>query len=300
LESINEIPGDEVGALGQSLGNFMSTTFITAEQIITGLARGEMGMIVALPGVGKTSLALNVTISGACGKEFVPLIRSIEPRRVAFFDFENRAGVQNDLATMLSVLNEADRKLVDQNLTIIVDKQISGEELRLSEPKHLALVTQLCEQRAFDLIIIDALAAGFNLINENDNAEVNRIVIIPLQKLLKYSGAAGLLVHHIGKAGEGSNGKIYRARGASVLPAYARAVFDLSPNRVEENCVILHCAKIKGPGFKDTVLRLDRDARWFHPVQVRELSSQSSYQRLLPLIKGEMSPAEISAVAKKN
>ncbi len=287
IETIND--------LGKPVGRFMLVAFSTPEEMVTGLHRGEIGILQALPGIGKTSLALNLSICAASGKRFDPLIKASEPRVVIFFDFENTASVlQKDLSRMLSQLDSRERALLDKNLIIVVDAEIGDRPFKLSDPAHIKLATKLCLLHKADLVIIDTLAASFNMINENDNAEVNRVVIAPLQKLLRDCGAAGLVIHHIGKSGESDRAKVYRSRGASVLPAYARLVLDLSKDQSEENCVILNCTKIKGARFDDAVLKLDRDKRWFRRIGTKE-PEQSTHQRVVEFLTHEMTMAQIKS-----
>ena len=277
------------------LGHFMTTAFRASDPIITGLHRGEVGMVQSVPNAGKTTLMLNLAISAACGDEFSPLLASGEPRRVIYFDLENRSAfLQRDLSVMLSGLTREKHKLADENLIVVCDAEIGEETLALSNPAHMRQVMSQVEDAEPDLIIVDTLAEAFDLENENDNAEVKRVVLKPFQELLKQSNAAGLLLHHVGKVSENGDGrKLYRGRGASAIAAKARLILDLSHDAHDEDCVILHCAKIKGERFADTVMRLNRNERWFSATNEKPSPVISPYQRVLQLVVGEMKAGEI-------
>jgi predicted ATP-dependent serine protease len=73
-------------------------------------------------------------------------------------------------------------------------------------------IKDFCQKANISLIIVDTLTAYWNVKEENDAAEVSR-VIKPLLKLARESGACVLLIHHARKE-EGSDGDEIRGSGA--------------------------------------------------------------------------------------
>jgi hypothetical protein len=289
--------------LGRLFGPFVAADFISAEQILSGLHRGEVGMVQAMPGVGKSTLMYNVAICAAIGREFNPILpEASAPRKVMYLDFENREQIlQKDLSRMAGTLDDYERDLLNKNLIICCDVRMGDQSLRLSDPNHMKLLADDCSDHSIDLLIIDALASSYDFQSENDNSEIQRVVIGPIQKLLKDCGAAGLLIHHIGKFESRAGSHIYASRGASALPAYSRVVFGLS-NDKRTDCVILSCVKIKGVRFEDTILRLDQTNRWFAPVVQPNSNApqtrRTTYQRVIDLVTCELSRKEINDLAQ--
>ncbi|HXQ39552.1 MAG TPA: AAA family ATPase, partial [Anaerolineales bacterium] len=163
---------------------------------------------------------------------------------------------------------------------------IRAEPLNLSNATHLQELTATATNLKPDLIIIDTLTALFTLQSESDNAEVSKRVMRPLAKLACDSGAAVLLIHHIGKQSEDAHAgsKAYRGRGASAIGAFARLVLLLKPDSNDEQRVNLICAKSKGQRFDDVVLRLDPNTRWFANTGEAAVKQKSNYQLIVEFV----------------
>src|SRR5262249_51699734 len=79
-------------------------------------------------------------------------------------------------------------------------------------PTVLAAMTRFARERDVKLILVDTLAAFWRIENENDAAEMTK-VIKPLLQLARESDACVLLNHHARKS-EGSYGDEIRGSGA--------------------------------------------------------------------------------------
>lgn len=110
----------------------------------------------------------------------------------------------------------------------------------------------------------------------------------PLSKLASDTGAAILLLHHIGKLSEDAQAgtKAYRGRGASAIGAAARLVLLLKQDSIDPDLVGLSCAKVKGKKFSDVLLKLQRDARWFVNTGAAPAKELTSYQRVVAVVRG--------------
>lgn len=147
------------------------------------------------------------------------------------------------------------------------------------------------------MIIFDTMASLFHVFNENDNAEQNRRIWRPLQKLARQSEATILVTHHIGKRQSEEGGtpdKMYLGRGASSSAASARAVWTLDVDKAT-NITTLTLAKAKGKPEFETRLQLD-SSRWFREVQTT--ISKSTYDLLREAVTVELTRAEIDALMK--
>jgi RecA-family ATPase len=255
--------------VGLLWGDFKRQNFPLAELIVLGIRRGNVGLLVAETNVGKTTLALNVGLTLAADRTFQPIVETQRGGlRVMYIDGEStRTELQEDVMRMLFGWSFTERALVDRNLLLLCEEEFDGEELDLTNVKHRAIVRRAAREFKPDLIVVDTLAALFNLENENDNAEMKKSVMSPLKSLAKEVNAAVLLTHHIGKprSEEGNiRSHAYSGRGASNFGALARSVAVLNaPDRSDKGHVVLSMQKTKGYRLKDVTLRVDDDTRWF-------------------------------------
>jgi hypothetical protein len=276
--------------LVRSWREFSTREFEIREKIIAELEVGEVGVVFASTDVGKTTLSLNLSLMLAAGGAFEPLVEKQKVgRRVLYIDGESReARLQADIKLMLRDWDDGENALVKENLFLACDTTLEGEHLDLSKRKHWKWLEDEAARVKPALIVLDTMVSLFSLNNENDNSEVSRKVMRPLAKLASDTGAAVLLLHHIGKLSEDSQAstKAYRGRGASAIGAAARMVLLLKQDSNDQDLVSLSCAKVKGRKFSDVLLKLDREARWFvntHKAPAKELSS---YQRVIEVVRG--------------
>ena len=252
---------DDLLPLSCSWRDFSSQEYEEAEKVIFELEHGEVGMLVAATNIGKTTLALNTALMLAAGGEFAPLVEKKEGgRRVLVIDGESRRGrLQRDIQRMLKDWNSDEIALVDKNFHVMCDSAIGEEPLNLSNERHVRKIIAEAKSLKPDLIIIDTLSALFSLRSENDNAEVADRVMKPLASVAKETGAAVLLIHHIGKQSEDAQAGVaaYRGRGASATGTFARLVLVMNQDKIDRDRVVLTCAKSKGRRFEDTSLKLD-------------------------------------------
>jgi RecA-family ATPase len=291
-ESMN-IPS--VGLLWREL---KSITFPEIERVLFGLGRGQVGLVVASTNIGKTTLALNLTLTLASGGTFPPIIKeSSAGRRVMFIDGESTKGeFQADLKRMMRDWSPFEQLSIDDNLLVLCDEEIGDALLNLSDPNHMAAVMLKAQEFKPDLIIVDTMAALFDLENENDNAEIKSRVMSPLKRLAREANATVWLQHHVGKQSEEArtNAHAYLGRGGSNLGALARSVVTLTvPDRRDPQRVILSVPKSKGYHLPDVVMHLDLASRWFTVKDEAAPKVASSLDDVVQFVTKEMSTAEI-------
>lgn len=194
-----------------------------------------------------------------------------------------------------------EQELINENVFVAVDQEIYGTEMNLSNEEHLDLILDEAVNHRADLIIIDTMAAAFTFANENDNSEAEKVVIKPLKHIARQTGAAILLVHHIGKQGEtGDRSKLYAGRGASAFAAAARLVLNMEAlkdgaGRRVDGHIVLSCAKVKGKPFDDTVFELDFGRRWFNPADIVLPDETSRQEQIWAVITKPMKRKDIVA-----
>lgn len=298
---------DELDAeqLALSWEQLSTRLFTEEEKILFELERREVGMLVAATNVGKTTFAINLALSLCVGRTFAPVITaSGAPRRVLIIDGETRLPrFQRDVARMIDGFTEDERITVGRNLHVSCERVIGGQPLTLSNEAHMAALVNYVKSfnPPLDLIIVDTQSALFHLASENDNAEVSRKVMSPLASLALASEAGVLLLHHIGKYNEDSQSGIraYRGRGASAGGAAARLVLLITPEPGAPDRVVLSCAKSKGTRFDDTILELDREARWFRATREAPPKRPDHYETVVGIVRAESKPMRRAGIVKR-
>lgn len=285
---VNDDSGEEsrFEKIGYTYGELSKLDLPLRKEIIYGLGRGEVGLLNSVNNAGKTTLLRNLMITLCIGIPFPPFGNSQSPKKVAFIDLEDTlAFLRKDLNIMLKRFPEKDRALLNDNAFLIcdyIDKR--GEGLSLSNPKHLALLTQNLKIFKPDLIIVDTIGSAFQIRDENNNAEVRHSIMRPLKKLAKDVDSALKATHHIGKpkSEEGQTKETsFRGRGASSFADMSRLVLNLEKNYVND-CVTLQCAKVKGPKFDDVKFKLNPEARWFEALG--ESKEDNGYRFFLQML----------------
>lgn len=264
----NDEDADESERIGLTFGELVKLDIPPREEIILGLGRREVGTLNAVTNVGKTTLLRNLAISLCVGRSFPPFGQFTLPKRIAFLDFEDtRAFMRSDYLRMLNGFSDQERDRFNSNaLLLCEDTDIEGEDLRLSNYIHLALVTRRLQAFSPDLIVVDTISSAFSIRNENDNAEVRDFILRPLRQLAKDTNAVVLATHHIGKS-KSEDGQtkeaVFRGRGASSFADMARTVFNLECDPIED-CVIWSCPKLKSTVRPTNLkLKLNPETRWF-------------------------------------
>lgn len=243
------------------------------DEVIGGLAKGMVGMMQSSPNTGKSTYMLNLGIALSVGREFGPLNVARKKskgmveelaylkRKVLYIDKENgRAFLKKDLRMMVGGtyvekkldadgveyeeevqhegnLTEEERVLFEQNFAYACEHDIAGHPLNLSNKVHLDFIGEWVLKYKIDLVVIDTLAASFSLADENSNSEVQSKLLNPLTDFAKEFKCAVLLIHHVGKAGLEGGGvgdSMYKARGASAIPATCRLLLELTPVYAED------------------------------------------------------------------
>lgn len=249
-----------------SLDSLLEAELVETEEIFTAIRRKQITMFVSTTNIGKTTLILNLCLSAAAGENCSPLLPEIpaKPIRIAYLDFEATAfELKADVAKMLEHISLPHK--AKENFFPIVDAAINDEPLNLSNQAHFAFVKNWVRALKVDVLVVDTIAAAFDLFNENDNAEVKRRVMRPLKALAMDGNCAVIAIHHKGKMGENeAKEDAYAGRGASNFGALSRAVYTLTREDGKgPGYVTLKLGKAKGAKFEPTMLCLDFEKRWF-------------------------------------
>jgi hypothetical protein len=261
---------ETMNTFGISCRDFLEMDIPNPERVMFGLGRGNVGLMIASTNIGKTTLALNLSLAAGGNKDFSPLFNeNYEARRVMYVDGEaTKAELQSDIRRMLESCSPEEQELIKDNLCFICDEEISDEPLDLVNPDHLNVVLNKAKEFNPDLIIVDTLSALTIMEDENDNAKVKKEVMQPLKNLGRKANAVVLLLHHTGKFIEGSfqAEDAYKGRGASAFGALSRVVFNLKQPKELKGNVALSCSKVKGQKFSPVEMELNENTRWFRVI----------------------------------
>lgn len=277
--------------LTHTLGTLLEMVPEPAEELFYGLTRGSVGLCQAKPSTGKTSFWLNVAISLACGRPFYQFVKEQEPRRVFYFDAENpKALLLPDVEKMIQVLTPEEQALVKRNLLIMVDEEIGGGAVMLSNESHRAKVWEELEAFQPDFIVVDSVGYAFT-VSENDNSEVKERVMVPMGSWAKRLNAALVLLHHMGKGESGYLDPMQAGRGASAFQELPRMIINLDPvisptgmSRHDQVTITNTKNKLR-PKFEPITFEINRDVRWYLPVgeqatQEAQLERHAKYTKV--------------------
>ena len=171
------------------------------------LPRGEVVLLTADPGVGKSLLAYDLCRAIATGGEFLGF--QVPKGRVLILQLEEGGSFGARLRA-LGFHHLAERR-VDWD---------ASKSFDLAKPSHMQQFRgMLCN--GWDFVMIDplrALARSFDV--EETSAEFGRKIVRPLAKAITDAGASGVLIHH-NAAGTG------KAAGTRDIPAAVWGVFNL-------------------------------------------------------------------------
>lgn len=202
----------------------------------------NVSLLIAAPGVGKSTLTLGIALSKATGINFLGL----EPRgrgRVAIFNNEDsKTEMERRLLAQMQHYRIPRSALYEDDISgTHMIHLMSGEQRRLRIAKRLndgslkpADVQELIDYlKANDirLCIIDPFSETHPA-KENSNEEMLSVTAM-YRYVAQQANCAIILVHHTRKlseaSSEGHSGNLDSARGASSVGGVARIVFTLNP-----------------------------------------------------------------------
>ena len=270
--------------LGLTFAELQKEELPPREEIILGIARGEVGMLNAVTNAGKSTMVRNILLSICSGRAFPPFTNSGLPKKCALIDSEDtRVFLRSDLNKMMQSFSGEEQENVEANLLIMCDVLIGNEDLRINRPDHFDKMVSEIAAHGADLVVVDTISRSFVITKENDNCEVREQVMKPLKRLAVLTNCGVLSVHHIGKSKleEGSaRESTHRGRGASSFADQSRAIFNLEKDDRNQR-VILSCPKVKGPKLESQLFKLNNETRWFEIQNVARMPT--SYERVTEL-----------------
>ncbi len=212
------------------LKRFRDTPPPPRDWVIEGLEPGDVGLITAPGGTGKSMLCLSIGLAVASGKDLFGQWQVGNPGDVLYLYEEDSPATLHHRIHALAQIEKLTDDVLDRFHTICVRNQ--PPKLMLQGAQGLAqsqidavgaLNTLLQSYPNPRLLILDPLLK-FHTLDENSNNEMNQFMEL-VGQIGEKAGTAVILVHHTakGKAAGATDGEHQEAaRGASAIVNEAR------------------------------------------------------------------------------
>ena len=206
-----------------------------------GIVPGNMGILAAVDGLGKSFLCLSIALNIATGQPVIPSLRARHRGRVMFIAYEDAPG--NVRFRMNSITEHAG---ISED--VFSDVHFFFPDDPLFVPNKTGMVDTTALYHALDseigrvkpaLVVIDPYS-GASAAPENNN-EMGAAIGQHLTVLARKHNTAVLVLHHVGKGQVDSESHL-AMRGNSGLPSKARWIARLLSTDTE-NRLRLHIAK---------------------------------------------------------
>lgn len=215
------------------------------------LERGEWTSLVGIGGLGKTRVALWLSICLITGREWLELKPGPKPPRVLFLSSEN--GIRRwkkDLSKMTAALTQEERATVETNLLILALTPDAECDLRPTDEDSKSRMTAALQEAKPDLLILDPLA---DMIEGDESKTPDMIATLRALREVQRRGcreAAVLIIHHsrsgadnVAIAGDRYNAGAF-GRGSKAFYSRVRCELQLAPGDKDNgNLLVLACGK---------------------------------------------------------
>jgi len=161
----------------------------------TWLCRGDLGLIYAYRGVGKTCLALLIAKALSSGGAIGPW-RARRRAKVLYVDGEMPVDLMRQRDSSFG--SASDDQIEFLNHEILFDR--TQKVLNITEPNVQQAITVYCLQRKIEVVILDNLSTLASGMKENDSHEWEQVHNWLLQ--FRRDKISVILVHHAGRNGE--------------------------------------------------------------------------------------------------
>ncbi|MBI4570778.1 MAG: replicative DNA helicase [Chloroflexi bacterium] len=177
LEEYLEAPG--VDAVGANLLGQVRTGFVDLDTLLGGLKRSDLILVAARPGLGKTSLALNMARNAAIGQGARVAIFSLEmsAEQLAQRLLASESGVDST-RLRLGEHTETEERRIMHAMGLLADKEIYIDDSAVQRVVEIrAKARRLHAEKGLDLVIVDYLQLVHGTSSRNDSrvAEVSDI-----------------------------------------------------------------------------------------------------------------------------
>ncbi len=217
-------PDDDIRA-------FLGTSPPAPDWVIEGIEPGDVGILSAPGGTGKSMFCLSLGASVAGGQPLFGVWQVGNPGDVLYIYAEDKPSTIHRRLKALHQVSPLDASAIDRVHTVCVRSvppklMVRGEDRSgIARPQNPELAEIMSRVKRYPnprLIIIDPLIK-FHALDENVNTEMEQFLTL-MTKMAEELGVAIILTHHVGKSAvlNGQSSTQQSARGASAIVDQAR------------------------------------------------------------------------------
>ncbi len=164
-----ELPAEITGSFS-SLNAFFAADFNEPDQLLVGLHRGEVALLVSDEAQGKTHLLLQLALALAAGQPALSIAsQERTPRRLVFVNGDAAASrLRNEALALLPGIAASDT--AQDNIRLLVDARLKRQPLNLYRNSHWQWFAASVKQQPADLIIIDGMREPLTLTGRSSAA----------------------------------------------------------------------------------------------------------------------------------
>lgn len=154
-------------------------------------------------------------------------------------------------------------------------------------------VSDMCNKKKIDLVVVDTISTFWPVDNENDASLVKR-ALVPLFKLTEDNGVALVLVHHFKKDG-GNHGRA--SRGSSALVGHVDNIIEFRRN--EDGYPKQRRLKTMGRFIQETeiIIELNQNGLYETKGEPWVVSKKARLNKILSLVKEAPKPMSANDIA---
>ena len=196
----------------------------SCDWLVDGLIeRGQRGLVVAPPKVGKSLLFLDMCISLASKTRFLGTDPSQRPIRTAIISREDGPELVKRRLTQLAAGRGL--SLEDVNQYILVNTVKQSSSFHIDSQKELEEMAEWLKAGRVEFCVVDVLNR-LHFQNENSTDDMTK-VMIKFDELAHLSGSQICVIHHLGRTGN--------SRGSTTIEGWADFICKLEQDPIDES-----------------------------------------------------------------
>ena len=211
------------------------------------IPRGKLTLLAGHPGLGKSTVALDLAARVSIGEKMPDGTSGVEPSNVVLLSAED--GPADTIVPRL-IRSGADLARIKLLTSYRIGTGSHDRDLDGIAGHSLQAIEAAIRLHSAALLIIDPLSAHMGSADSYKNSEV-RALLRPLGDIAAKYGCAILLIEHLNKT-QGQT-VLHRVGGSVGLTAVARAVHMLVKHPVDASLRVLFCAKLNVAAQPDPI-----------------------------------------------
>lgn len=264
---------------------------------------GKVTLLAGAGGSSKSFLTLTLALQLAAQLDFGPFKPALPGKALLLVAEEDRSDVHRRVHTIATakMYNDAQRAAILAGVGVVSVRGLDWRMMYHDEAGDIQetdrvdyLISEIKALGDIRFVVLDPLVA-FNGANENDNAEMSRLMFT-LDRVANETNAAVLVVHHVSKGGQvtslndasqavvrGASALVDNARSALLLTRLPRAdapLFNIAPDDAGRYVACRFIKNNYGAHMPDVMFTIEAGGALRHAPEVQRMHSNiSSAQR---------------------